>query len=84
MSDILLGQTTVGTAKQEMLVRKQYEESRAEWAMVLDAPLKAIQISTGYARRGSLDRIVRMTIYSGNVPDNEWNRERLPEAFEGR
>ncbi len=82
--NILLGQTTIGTVEEEVLVRKQYDESRAQWAKSLDVPLKIIKISTTWARGGSLDRVVRMTIYSGNVPDNEWNRKRLPEAFEGR
>ena len=83
MSDILLAQKTIETLEQELLLRKQYEGSRAEWAKSLDMPVKNIQLST-IPVQGSTNRILRLTIYPGNVPDNEWNRKRLPEAFEGR
>lgn len=84
MGDIMLAHTRVTTVEEEIRVRKQYEERRAKWARTLAVPLKVIQISAGWAKLHSLDRVVRITIYSGNVPDNEANRKRLPEAFEGR
>ncbi len=82
--DILLSQKNVGTVDDELLVLKQYRQRAEKWAQSLKVPLKLIRVEATWARLHSTDRTVRITIYSGNVPDNERNRRRLPEAFEGR